>query len=160
MTASIASRAEEIFLSAIETKILQQRILLLLLNLHQQGYTDFYTNCAWGVPLWSAECVWLMKSRYPEISLHLAIPHKQQAQHWEYASKKRYLQITRLADTIHYISSPDDIQSFLKTDRFMMEHSDLLLYYGKQGFLEYATRHQNALIEAYAHTHHIPIRYI
>lgn len=160
MNVTIASRAEELFLSEQEMQILRQRILLLLLNLYQQGYTDFYTNAAWGVPLWSAELVRLIRTRYPEISLHLALPHQKQTDRWNFSMKTRYISMMVSANTVQYISTPDDIQSFQKTDRFMIEHSDLLLYYGKQGFLHYSAQHQNTIIEAYARTKNIPIRYI
>ena len=160
MKATIASRAEEIFLSDTEMQILQQKVLFLLLVLYQQGYTEFYTNCAWGIPLWSAELISRMKRTYPDMRLHLALPHEKQAEHWTAPMKKRYLQVQQSADTIEYLSSPDDRRSFQETDKFMTEHSDLLLYYGKQGFLNYPSQSQMMDIEFYARFRNIPIRYI
>ncbi|MBE6875507.1 MAG: DUF1273 domain-containing protein [Ruminococcus sp.] len=160
MKVTIASRAEEVFLSSTEAKILQQRILFLLLYLYQQGYTEFYTNCAWGVPLWSAELISRMKGNYPDILLHLALPHEKQAEKWIFSMKKHYLKIQNFADTIKYLSSPDDRQSFQKADRFMIQNSDLLLFYGTQGFLNYAPRYRETIIETYAKFQNIPVRYI
>jgi len=160
MTVTIASRAEEIFLSRKEIQILRQRILLLLINLYQQGYRDFYTNAAWGVPLWSAELLLLLRKIHPDIALHLALPHSGQADKWQLSMKKRYLRVKLLADTVQYLSFPDDPESFQKADKFMIIQSDLLLFYGKQGFLNYSPQYFSTGIEIYARTQYIPVRYI
>ena len=160
LTVTIASRAEEIFLSQKETQILKQRILFLLLNLYQQGYKHFYTNAAWGVPLWSAELLIQLKKIYPDIFLHLALPHPRQAEKWQVSMKKRYMKVKLFADTVRYISRPDDPESFQKADKFMIAQSDLLLFYGKQGFLNYGSQHCSTGIEIYAKTRYTPVRYI
>ena len=74
--------------------------------------------------------------------------------------KKRYLKIQNSADTIQYLSSPDDRQSFQKADRFMIQNSDLLLFYGTQGFLNYTPRYRETIIETYAKFKNIPVHYI
>ena len=160
MKAAIASGAEEIFLSDTEMQILRQRILFLLLHLYQQNYTEFYTNCAWGIPLWSAELISVMKKTYPDILLHLALPHEKQAEKWPFSMKKRYLHVQKSADTVSYLSAPDDRQTFQKADRFMIQNNDLLLFYGKQGFLNYARQYRETTIDTYAKFKNIPIRYI
>ncbi|MBR0483901.1 MAG: DUF1273 family protein [Oscillospiraceae bacterium] len=160
MKATIASGAEEIFLSDTQIQILQQRILFLILHLYQQNYTEFYTNCAWGVPLWSAELISGIKKAHPDILLHLVLPHEKQAEKWPLSMKKRYLKIQASADTAEFLSFPDDRQSFLKADRFMIQNSHLLLFYGKQGFLNYAPQYRETSIETYAKYLNIPIRYI
>lgn len=160
MTVTIASRAEEIFLNDKEIQVLRQRILLLLLNLQKQNYTEFYTNCAWGVPLWSAELVLLMKKYFPELSLHLAIPHEDQVKRWSRTMQKRYFYVRKSADTVIYISLPDDRNSYSKTDKFMLDHSQLLLFYGKQGFLNYSPQYDSSFIENYALQKNISIQCI
>ncbi len=160
MTVTIASKAEEIFLSSKETQILRQRILLLLLNLIKQDYRDFYTNCAWGVPLWTAELVGLLKQNNPEIALHLALPHERQDVMWKDSMKKRYLKVKLQADTVTYVSTPEDGFSFRKTAEFMTNQSDLLLFYGNQGYFTYPFRNRMDIIEILARKKHIPIRYI
>lgn len=160
MTVTIASRAEEIFLSQKEAQILKQRILFLLLNLYQQGYRHFYTNGAWGVPLWSAEMICILKKTYPDIFLHLVLPHEHQADKWQISMKKRYHKIKLSADTIQYSSVFDDDKSFQKADQFMIDQSDLLLFYGKQGFLNYSPQYCSTGIEIYAKKNYIPVRYI
>lgn len=160
LTVTIASRAEELFLSQKEMQILRQRILFLILNLYQQGYRDFYTNGAWGVPLWSAELLCILKKSYPELSLHLVLPHEHQADQWLMPMKKRYQKIKLFADTIQYISVSGDRHSFQKADRFMIDQSDLLLFYGKQEFLNYSPQYCSTGIEIYAKSNYTPIRYI
>ena len=160
MTCAIASRAEEIFLSEKETQILRQRILLLLLNAVKQGYTNFKILPAWGVPLWSAEWLCILKKQNPSLKLSLILPHERQAEKWEYSQKKRFYRVLDLADVVVSASVSSDKESFMKAYRMMLNFSDLLLLYGKQGFLNYQDNTQESFVEMYADERQIPIRYI
>lgn len=142
MTCTIASSGEEVFLSETEKQILKQRIAMLLLHLHKQGYQDFYVNCNYGIPLWTAELICKMKGHF-QIRLHIAAPHEEQCIHWIEAHRNRYMAIHEKADTVKFVSRPDDPDCYQSADEYMTECSNLVMFYGAQDdtlyIKEYAT---------------------
>lgn len=128
MTCSIVSSGEEIYLTAEESQILKQKISMLLLYLLSQGYTDFYLNCNYGVPLWTAELLCMFKKKFP-LKLHIATPHEEQCAHWKESHRKRYMAIHEQADSVTFVSSTHDPDSYLCADEYMAEHSNLILVY-------------------------------
>lgn len=142
MICAIASSGEEVYLSSAEAQVLKQRMFLVLLSLFRQGYTDFYVNCNYGVPMWAAEMLCKMKMRFP-IRVHIAAPHEQQCEHWLEHHRERYMAVHEKADTVTFVSKPDDSDSYRRADEYMAERSNLLLVYDTQNIdlyiVDYAT---------------------
>lgn len=142
MTCTIASSGEEIYLSETEIQILRQRLIMILLSLLRRGYTDFYVNCNYGVPLWTAEGICKLKKSFP-IRLHIASPHEEQCTHWIEKHRERCLAIHENADTVEFVSYPDDPSSYRRADEYMVERSSLVLVYDTQDIglyiVDYAT---------------------
>ena len=46
-----------------------------------EGYTEFYSNCEYGVSLWAAETVIALKL-YNDIKHHIVMPYEEQATQW------------------------------------------------------------------------------
>lgn len=131
MTCSIVSSGEEVYLTAEERQVLKQRISGLLLSLLSQGYTDFYLNCNYGVPLWTAELLCVFKKKF-SLKLHIAAPHEEQCAHWKECHRKRYMAIHAQADSVTFVSSPHDSDCYLCADEYMADRSNLILVYDTQ----------------------------
>ena len=50
-------------------------------ELYCSGYTEFYSNCEYGVSLWAAETVIALKL-YNDIKHHIVMPYEEQATQW------------------------------------------------------------------------------
>lgn len=141
MTCTIVSSGEEVYLNETEKQIVKQRITMLLLHLLRQGYSDFYVNCNYGVPMWTAEILCNVRKHHA-LKLHIAAPHEEQCAHWIEQHRKIYMALHEQADTVTYVSSPDDPESYLCADEYMADRSDLILVYNTQDIelyiLEYA----------------------
>ena len=67
------------------------------------GYTEFYSNCEYGIPLWAAEIVIALKM-YNDIKLHIVMPYEEQAKNWSEEYRDRYFTIHEKADTVELLS--------------------------------------------------------
>lgn len=45
-----------------------------------EGYTEFYVNCEYGIPLWTAEIITALKL-YNDIVLNIVVPFEEQCHH-------------------------------------------------------------------------------
>lgn len=144
MICTIASSGEEVFLGENEQKILKQRIALILLYLQKQGYQDFFVNCNYGIPLWTAELICTLKEQL-SIRLHIVAPHEEQCSHWFEAHRNRYMAVHEKADTIKFVSRPDEPDSYQSADEYMAERSELVLIYEAQASMLYIEEYANDL---------------
>lgn len=144
MICTIASSGEEVFLGENEQKILKQRIALILLYLQKQGYQDFFVNCNYGIPLWTAELICTLKEQLP-IKLHIVAPHEEQCSHWFETHRNRYMAVHEKADTIKFVSHPDEPDSYQSADEYMAERSELVLIYEAQDSMLYIEEYANDL---------------
>lgn len=131
MTCSIVSSGEEVYLTKEDRQMLKQKIAAILLYQLIQGYTDFYLNCNYGVPLWMAELLCMFKKYFP-LKLYIAAPHEEQCTYWKESHRKRYMAIHEQADSVVFVSFPNDPESYLCADEYMAERSNLILAYDTQ----------------------------
>lgn len=68
-----------------------------------EGYTDFYSNCEYGVSLWAAEIVIALKM-YNDIKLHIVMPYEEQAVKWCEEFRERYFAVHEQADSVELLS--------------------------------------------------------
>lgn len=127
--------------------IIKRNLLELIWRLYCRGYTTFYTNCEYGIPLWSAEIICALKM-YNDIHLHLVIPYEAQCTAWCHEWRNRYLAVQEQADQITMASIPYDHDCYEHADKLMFDDSDMMLVIG--------TPNTNIRSITYAETHHIP----
>ena len=88
-----------------------------------EGYTEFYSNCEYGVSLWAAETVIALKM-YNDIKLHIVMPHEEQATQWPEEYRDRFFTVHEKADTVTIISNHYTEDCYEKAERYMRERAD------------------------------------
>ncbi len=113
----------------------------------KQGITDFYVNCEFGIPLWAAEILTVLKQTH-KITINIAIPFEEQSTKWAPNSRERYFKVHSLADDVTLIDYHLELNSYLKADIFMINNSQYLMYIGNDmnSFIcQYAQKKQNII---------------
>lgn len=108
---------------------LKKEIIKMLRLLIDSGYTDFYVNCEYGIPLWTAELICLLK-KTDQIFLHIAVPYEEQCSNWPEAFRDRYFRLHTLADTVTFVNKQYAKDCYQKTDAFMADKSNLIVVFG------------------------------
>lgn len=93
------------------------------------GTTDFYVNCEYGIPFWSAEIICALKI-YNDIRLHLVIPYEEQALNWTEEQRERYYFLHEHCDSVTFASRGFEPDCYETADRIMAEKSDKVLIFG------------------------------
>ena len=93
----------------------------------KDGFTHFISGMALGVDMWAAEIVIRKKAAGEKITLEAAIPHKQQAEKWAVAHKKRYNRILQECDKITFVSENYSPYCMMKRNCYMVDNSDMII---------------------------------
>ncbi|MBR5495938.1 MAG: DUF1273 family protein [Oscillospiraceae bacterium] len=121
-------------------------------NAISQGYAYFVGGGARGVDIWVGETVTELKKIYPHIKLVTIIPHENQAKSWSQSWQNRYDNLMQNSDFVSVISAGFSYASFHIRNRFLVDHSSLLIgvYNGTKGgtqsTIEYAQKQQKQII--------------
>ncbi len=91
-----------------------------------EGYTDFYSNCEYGISLWAAEIVIALKM-YNDIKLHIVIPYEEQSTKWSEEYRDRYFAVHEKAYTVTMISNHYTKDCYDKGNQYMIEQSDIYI---------------------------------
>ena len=136
MTCTIVSTGEELQsickneaekpISSIKETVFEQIQMLC-----GQGFDCFYTNCEYGIPLWAAETV-LMLRQFNPITLHIVIPYEEQAVNWAEDVRDRYYNIHRLADRVELVCTRFQEDCYRLAEQRMIAQSDLILIFGQE----------------------------
>lgn len=94
---------------------------------YKNGITNFISGMAIGFDLLAAELVLSLKQECPAITLTAALPFGEQASHFNERNKSRYYKCLSQADDIVILSNDYTAKCYLERDRFMVEHSSLLI---------------------------------
>ena len=137
MTCTIVTAGEELLLKCKNEHEppypeLKAKLRELIWRLYCYGYTDFFVNCEYGIPLWSAETICALKL-YNDIRLHIAVPYEEQTTEWSEEKRDRYFKVHELADSIKLMNTHYHPDCFYEAEKYMTDESDLLLLIGKQG---------------------------
>ncbi len=97
-------------------------------NLFCKGYTDFYINCEYGIPLWTAEVICALKL-YHNIRLHLLLPYEEQCKNWYREHRERYYSVHEKADTIEFASLQYVSGCYRASEMLMIDKSDAILVF-------------------------------
>lgn len=95
----------------------------------KQGVTEFITGGALGYDTIAATCVLELKKYHPYISLHLALPCREQADYWSLKDKMVYKKILKNADSVHYISEHYHKGCMHQRNTYMVSKSNFCICY-------------------------------
>lgn len=110
---------------AILIKQLREQIVLSI----KEGYRNFCAGGALGFDTIAAQIVLELKKDYPDISLILMLPCKNQAQRWTQNEIEEYERIKSLSDQIIYVSDSYYKGCMQKRNRQLVDRSSLCICY-------------------------------
>ncbi len=114
------------------------------------GYTDFYVNCEYGIPLWAAEIVCALKL-YNTIKLHIIIPCEEQTTNWTEDQRDRYYDVHLKADSVVFADKQWKENCYHEADEMIINESDVVLILGAD---------ETCYAEIYAKRMEIPVQKI
>ena len=99
-------------------------------SLIEKGVTNFITGGALGFDTLAAETVLKLRdTRFPNITLSLALPCIEQTKGWNLHQKERYDEILKKANNIHYISKEYTPDCMMKRNMYMVDNSNYCIFY-------------------------------
>jgi uncharacterized phage-like protein YoqJ len=119
---------------------LKHALLERISELCDKGLTDFVVNCEYGIPMWAAEAIVAIRGfRENHPRLHILAPHENQAVKWHDDVHERYYNLHATADSVTVLRTQYTDDCYQEADRFMLNHSVMLLTDGgNEGLTEYA----------------------
>ena len=122
-----------------EKPILQinQNLLGVLESLIFEGYTEFWLNCEYGIPLWAAELICAMRKDY-NLKLYIAIPYEEQPLNWCEEYRDRYFSLHEKADKVVLLNKHFHPECYHDAEEHMIKQSDLLCIFGSQTSMPHA----------------------
>lgn len=135
MICTIISNGNELFLNNKNEKefpypLIKIKIRNIIWKLYCKGYNEFYLNCEYGIPLWSAEIICALK-KYNQIKLNIVVPFEEQAKNWYEEYRERYFNVHFLSDNVYMINTKFHNKCYDEADEFMLSKSNLLLIFGR-----------------------------
>jgi len=121
-------------------------------KLVDNGVTDFICHAEYGVPLWAAEYIIMLRDSQEEngqspISLHILQVYKRQPFKWDYDIQDRFFNVLADADTVTTLKQPYSGYSYQKCERIMIESCNFLLTDDRGNFAaQYAELHGKPMI--------------
>ncbi len=102
-----------------------------IINLIEQGVTDFYDGGAVGFDMLCAETVIELKAEYPNIKLHLLLPclPEEQVKGWNKAQIARYNEILQAADSVTVLSEHYTDDCMKQRNKRLVELADCCICY-------------------------------
>lgn len=117
------------------------------------GVNYFYCGGALGFDTLAANVILSLKEKYSEISLILVLPCKDQADKWNYDSKREYEYILSYADDVIYTSEFYDDRCMQKRNKYLVDNSLYLITYlrkdmsGTKATRNYAVKQNSIIID-------------
>ncbi len=100
-----------------------------ILTLAEKGFTGFLCGGARGFDTLAAEAVLAVRSRYPGLSLTLALPCPDQDRSWPEEARQRFWGILEAADETILVSPQYHPYCMMQRNRFLVDHAGLLVCY-------------------------------
>ena len=109
--------------------LIKEKLINLISDAIERGYTDFYNGAAIGFDLLAAEAVLELKEKYPDIRLHIIVPCATQSSRWTADNRQKYERVTACADEVK-ILSPFYFNGCMQVrNRYMVDASSLCIAY-------------------------------
>ena len=121
-------------------------------RLASEGVCGFLCGGAMGFDTLAAEMVLEARSRFPEVTLTLALPCPGQADRWPPRAKRHYEKIRDAADEVVYVSEAYTRFCMMQRNRYLVDHASVLVCYlmktsgGTAGTVKYAL-HRGLTVE-------------
>ena len=106
-------------------RLLRKRIAALA----AEGTSGFLCGGAMGFDTLAAEMVLEARSRFPGVTLTLALPCPEQADRWPERAKRRYREILTAADEVIYVSEHYTRYCMMQRNRYLVDHAAVLVCY-------------------------------
>lgn len=106
---------------------LKRRIANALDAAYQQGYRHFLCGMALGCDLYFCESVLSLRDLHPDVTLEAAIPCPNQSGSWPSAQQARYRRLVEACDYETLVSNSYTSYCMQRRDRYMVDHSSLLI---------------------------------
>ncbi len=120
---------------------------------YSEGMRHFICGMARGCDFYFAELVLELRQNRPDITLEAAIPCATQSQRWPRPERERWQALVSACDQETLIQEPYTPDCMLRRNRYMVDHSALLIavYDGTSGgtrrTLEYALRQKVPFVD-------------
>lgn len=108
-------------------KKLKLEMLQQIMTLRQSGVTQFYVACDYGVGLYAAEAINILRETDPELQLYCVMPHEEQATKWAPYLRERYFTMLEKCTLIVPLHKSDTPNSQIETYYYIVDHVDILL---------------------------------
>lgn len=110
-----------------------------ILNAIKIGYRTFISGMALGFDMICAEIILELKKQYQDIKLVCALPCKDQYKVWREDQQKRYKDILKQADIVHYQYEKYQDGCMLERNDYMLNNSSMViaLFNGQPGGTKY-----------------------
>ncbi len=95
----------------------------------EDGVTDFYVGGAQGFDTLAAEAVLRQRDQYPNLSLRLALPGRDQAEGWRAGDLARYERILENAEEVWYAAELCSQESMRRRNRYLVDHASRCIAY-------------------------------
>ncbi len=108
---------------------LQRLLREKIARMSAEGVGGFLCGGAMGFDTLAAEAVLAERIRVPHLTLTLALPCREQSEHWPLWAKREYDRIREAADEVIYISETYTRFCMMQRNRFLVDHADRLVCY-------------------------------
>jgi uncharacterized phage-like protein YoqJ len=95
----------------------------------EDGVTEFFVGGALGFDMLAAECVMRERAEHPALTLHLALPGKNQTSGWSQRDKARYATILSSANEVWYAAELCTPESMRRRNRYLVDHAGRCIAY-------------------------------
>lgn len=95
----------------------------------EDGVTEFFVGGAQGFDMCAAECVLRLRNEHPSLSLHLALPGKDQTSGWRENEKLRYQNILNEAEDVWFAADLCSPESMKRRNRYLVDHAGRCIAY-------------------------------
>ena len=95
----------------------------------EDGFTEFYTGGALGFNTLAAEAVLRLQKCDSSVSLHLALPGRDQAEGWNELQLARYRAILERASSVWYAAECCSPGSMRRRNRYLVDHTSRCVAY-------------------------------
>ena len=107
--------------------LLKESLTTQIMALADSGVTDWLSGMALGVDLYCAQIVLDLQKKNPALKLHCVLPCKNQESKWTASMQEKYHSILEQADNVAYVSRTYHRNCMLERNRYLVDHSSVLL---------------------------------
>ena len=138
---------------AAECHDMKMELAQQIMVLRQQGVTHFSVACDYGVGLYAAELINVLRDNDPELMLFCVTPYEEQATKWTPELRERYAYDLRQCDYQTLVQEAYTPGCMMRRNRYMVDASRILIaaFDGRPGgtarTLEYAARRRLEIIQ-------------